>query len=253
MRVPGEPGRTLAVVSGVGAAAVIILAVVLLVGAYTFLPALVEGVVARDLENNLGLSRTPEVSLSADPAYEMLAGNFDSGEVVFREPEFAGVRPERVRVRLDGLGIDLSRSVFGGGLELDGPVTGEVRITLSEEELGRIAGAGIESGPVREVGVSGGGLTVGSSARVLGVRVPISVKGPVDVEGGEIVFSPEEAAAFGTTLPAGVADRILSEADFGYPVEDLPFDGEVTGVETGEGELILEGSVQDLPVESVSS
>lgn len=236
--------KTLAVVAVIAA----LLTLVLFVGAYTFLPALVEGMVARNLKSNLGLSRTPEVELTADPAYEILAGNFDSGEVVLTEPEFAGVRPEQVRMDLDGFEVDLAQSMREGGLRVDEPLTGEIRVVLSEGELERIASTGIESVPVREIGISDGALTVGSSTEVLGVDVPVSVSGPVSVEEGRIVYAPEEAAAFGTPLPADVTDRILSGTNFGYPVEDLPFNGEVTGIETGEGTLALEGSVRDLPV-----
>ncbi|CAN5135629.1 hypothetical protein BH24ACT16_BH24ACT16_02600 [soil metagenome] len=240
--------RLLAKIFVVLAGGLMLVAAVLVIGAYTFLPSMVEGVVARNLESNLGLSRTPEVSLSAEPAYEILAGNFDSGEVVLREPEFAGVRPERVRMELNGFEVDVARSVREGGPRVDEPLAGEIRVVLSEGELERIAKSGIESVPVRRIGISEDSLTVGSSARVLGVDVPISVRGPVNVEGGEIVFAPEEAAAFGTRLPASVTDRILSGTDFGYPVEDLPFNGEVTGIEIGEGTLALEGSVRDLPI-----
>jgi hypothetical protein len=236
--------KTFAVLAGVA----VFVAAVLVIGAYTFLPAVVEGVVARNLESNLGLSRTPEVSLSAEPAYEILSGNFDSGEVVLREPEFAGVRPERVRMELDGFQLNVARSVREGSPRVNESLSGEIRVVLSESELERIARSGIESVPVRNIGISEGGLTVGSSASILGVSVPISVQGPVDVEGGEIVFTPEEAAAFGTRLPASVTDRILSGSNFGYPVEDLPFNGEVTDIETGQGTLALEGSVRDLPI-----
>ena len=237
-------GRALTIFVG----AAVLLALVLLVGAYTFLPALVESVVARNLESNLGLSRTPEVSLSSDPAYEILAGRFDSGKVRLNEPEFAGVRPEWVSMRLDGFEVNLPQSVREGGLKVKAPLSGDISIALSERELERIAGASLGSVPVREIGISSGGVTVGSSTRVLGVRVPVSVRGPVDVEDNRIVFSPEEVAAFGTPLPADVTDRILSGTDFGYPVEDLPFNGEITGIDTGDGTLVLEGSVRDLPV-----
>lgn len=237
-------GRTLTIL----ARAVALLALVLLVGSYTFLPAILENIVARNLENNLGLSRTPEVSLSTDPAYEMLAGRFDSGQVRLNEPEFAGVRPERVRMDLDGFELNLAQSAREGGLRVKGHLSGDIRVVLSEGELERIANASIESVPVREIDISSVGITVGSSAQVLGVSVPISVQGPVDVEDDRIVFSPEEVAAFGTPLPEDVTDRILSGTNFGYPVEDLPFNGEITGVDTGAGTLILEGSVRDLPV-----
>lgn len=246
MRLPGKSplGKAFSVLVGV----VALVAVVLVVGAYTFLPALVEGVVARNLESNLGLSETPEVSLSSEPAYEMLSGHFDSGEVVLEEPQFAGVRPERVRIDLDGFDVNVAESVRDGGLRMEGQLSGDIRVVLSDEELERIAGAGIRALPVRGIGISGGELSVGSSAEVLGVNVPIAVQGPVSVEGGRIVFEPDEASAFGTTLPADITDRVLSNADFGYPVEDLPFSGEITGIETGEGTLVLEGSVRDLPV-----
>ena len=103
--------RLLAKMFGVLAGGLMLVAAVLVIGAYTFLPAVIEGVVARNLESNLGLSRTPEVSLLAEPAYEILAGDFGSGEVVLREPEFAGVRPERVRMDLDGFEVDVVRSL----------------------------------------------------------------------------------------------------------------------------------------------
>jgi hypothetical protein len=225
-----------------------LVAAVLVIGAYTFIPALIEGMVARNLKSNLGLSRTPEVSLSSEPSYEILAGRFDSGKVVLKEPEFAGVRPERVRMNLDGFKVNVIQSLRDDTLSTAKPLSGDIRVVLSEGELERIAKSSIESVPVRRIGISGGDLTVGSSARVLGVSVPISVRGPVDVEDGRIVFDPKEAAAFGTPLPDGVTGRMLSGTDFGYPVEDLPFNGEVTGVETGEGTLSLEGSVRDLPI-----
>lgn len=223
-------------------------AAVLFIGAYTFLPVLVEGVVARNLQGNLGLTQTPEVDLTADPAHEMLAGRFDSGEVTLEEPEFAGVRPERVRVELDGFNVALEESLGDRSLRTRGPLSGEIKVVLLEDELERIAGTGVESFPVRGIGVSGGDLAVESSTQVLGVEVPISVRGPVGVEDGEIVFEPDEASAFDTALPRNVTGQILSGTRFGYPIEDLPFDGEITGIETGEGTLSLEGSVRDLPV-----
>lgn len=237
-------GRILTILFGAAS----LLALVLIVGAYTFLPAIVESVVARNLEGNLGLSRTPEVSLSSEPAYEILAGRFESGKVSLYEPEFAGVRPERVSMRLDGFVIEFLQGAREGGLRAKSPLSGDIRVVLSEAELERIADASLESVPVREIGISSGSVSVGSSTRVLGVGVPISVRGPVDVEDGRITFSPDEVKAFGASLPEDVTDRILSGTDFGYPVEDLPFNGEITGIDTQDGTLVLEGSVRDLPV-----
>ena len=231
--------RLLLKLAAVPVIAVFLVAAVLLVGAYTFLPPLVENAVARNLQNNLGLSETPRVELSSEPAYGMLLGEFDSGEVVLEEPEFAGVRPERVRMDLDGFELDLEQSIREGTFVPRGELSGDIRVVLSEGELERIASTGVSGFPVREIGLSDGSLSVGSSAQVLGVDVPIAVRGPVDVEGGEIVYEPEQASAFGTALPRDITNRILSGTEFGYPVEDLPFDGEITGIETNEGTLFV--------------
>ena len=225
-----------------------LVAALLLVGAYTFLPPLIEGAIARNLQNNLGLSETPQVELSSDPAYEMLLGKFDSGEVTLEEPEFAGVRPERVRMDLDSFELDLEQSLQERTFAPQGELSGDIRVVLSGGELERIASTGVSEFPVREIGLSEGSLSVGSSTQVLGVDVPIAVRGPVDVKGGEIVYEPEQASAFGTELPRDITDQILSGTEFGYPVEDLPFDGEITSIETNEGTLALEGSVGDLPI-----
>lgn len=240
--------RLLLKLAALAVVAVALVAVVLLVGAYTFLPPLVEGAVARNLQSNLGLSETPRVELSSDPAYEMLLGEFDSGVVALEEPEFAGVRPERVRMDLDSFALNPEQSLRQRTFVPQGELSGDIRVVLSEGELERIASTGVSEFPVREIGISDGSLSVGSSTRVLGVDVPIAVRGAVDVEGGEIVYDPERASAFGTALPRDITDRILSGTRFGYPVEDLPFDGEITGIETREGTLALEGSVGDLPI-----
>lgn len=241
--------RLLVKLAAVPLIVVAVVTAALFIGAYTFLPPLVEGAAARNLQSNLGLSQTPRVELTSDPAYGMLLGRFESGNVRLEEPEFAGVRPERVRMKLDSFEMDLQQSIREGTFVPREELSGDIRVMLSEDELERIASTGVSEFPVREIGLSDGYLSVGSSTQVLGVDVPIAVRGEVDVRGGEIVYEPERASAFGTTLPRDVTDRILSGTEFGYPVEDLPFEGEITGIETGEGALALEGSVRDLPIE----
>jgi hypothetical protein len=49
----------------------------------------------------------------------------------------------------------------------------------------------------------------------------------------------------GAPLPERLTRRLLEGVDFAYPVE-LPFEGEVSGVEVHEGLLVLTGEVSDL-------
>jgi hypothetical protein len=51
-------------------------AAVVLIGTYTFLPPLIEGAVARSVQDRLGLEETPGVELERGPPPEMLAGRF---------------------------------------------------------------------------------------------------------------------------------------------------------------------------------
>ena len=46
---------------------------------YTLLPTLLEGLVARNLRDGLGLAEAPEVNLVSDPAPSVLLGRFEEG------------------------------------------------------------------------------------------------------------------------------------------------------------------------------
>jgi hypothetical protein len=90
-------GLPLALVAGL---ALIFLAIVL-VGAYTFLPPLAERMVARNVQEGLGLGERPEVELQSDPPPEMLAGRFSDGWISLRDADLGYVRAGRVVVDLD--------------------------------------------------------------------------------------------------------------------------------------------------------
>ena len=162
-----------------------------ILGAYTFLPPLIDGLVARSLQDGLGLVDAPRVDLESDPASGVLLGEFQGGEVTLADPDLGGVRPDEVSVNLDPFDLEVPGSVANGRIESKEPLSGTFRAELSEEEVARItASSDTAVTPVRSVRLGEGYAVLGSEAEVLGTRVPIDVEGErADIEWGSQIRS----------------------------------------------------------------
>lgn len=229
------------------AALILCVAVVLVVGSYTFLPPLVGSMFGERLREGLGLSETPEVSVRSEPPPSMLAGEFEEGRVELDEVDFGEVRPERVTIDLDPFDLDVLGSVRGGALRSEAPLSGTMVVEISEEEISRVAGQDSEV-PIEGVDLQADRVQVESGAELLGVAVPLSVMGNLRMRDGGVAFVPDRVRAFGVPVPQDISDELLSETDFVYPLEDLPYGTEITGVEVTDGALVLTGDVRSIPV-----
>ncbi len=221
---------------------VVLAAVVLLIVPYFVLPPALENLVARNVQDRLGLAERPGVELDSDPQWEMLLGEFSSGRVSVGETDLGGVRAEGVSMDLDPFSVDVGQSVRSRTAVTEEPVSGRVRLTVSEEEVSRLAGQNAQV-PINGVQLKRDGVTVESEASVLGVTFPVAVDGGVGVEGDALVFQPQTVRAAGTTVPPALADSLLAETAFRYPVEGLPYGGRLTGAETLDGAVALTGRV----------
>jgi hypothetical protein len=65
---------------------------------------------------------------------------------------------------------------------------------------------------------------------------------------GELIFEPQGLTAAGIEVPDELADRLLSGTSFEYSLDRLPYQTTITGVETGEGRIILSGRVPSIPL-----
>ena len=220
----------------------------MVVGSYTFLPAFVEGKLAREVKDGLGLDKTPEVSLSSDPAPNILAGKFESGRVVLEGVDLEGIRADRVAIDLEPFDLNVLRSLTGGTLEPGGPLSGNVRMELSEKEVVRLANAGRQGPRVKSVRLEPGRMTVGVETTFMGIAVPVSVVGGLDLKGGALVFKPRDISAFGVPLPKDLSDQLVSQAGFEYPLADLPYDMEISDVRPEKGKVVVEGRIGRIPV-----
>jgi hypothetical protein len=187
------------------------------------------------------------VKLVSDPAPGVLWGRFEDGEVTLTNPELGYVRPDEVKIYLEPFDLDVPASVAGGRIESKEPLSGMLRVELSEEEVARLAAfSETLAAPVRGVRLEEGYIVVGFEVEALGTRVPVGVEGDIVLRsGGELGFEANRLEVLGEPLPERLTRRLLEGVDFAYPIE-LPFEGEVSEVAIHEERLVLTGEVSVL-------
>lgn len=227
--------------------ALLLVAAAVLVGAHTFLLSFAERTAAESIKDRLGLEDKPGVELESTSPANVLAGEFSGGHITIGDARFGGVRAESASIDLDPFDVRVLDSASSGVLESEEPLSGTLRVGIPEDEVGRLARAGADV-PVRGVDLNSEGVLVRSAAPVLGVEVPVSIRGTLHLRGEELVFQPQRVEALGTPIPQGLAEQALARTDFAYPLEGLPYGARISGVEVQEGRLILSGEVGPIPL-----
>ncbi len=227
--------------------ALLLVAAAVLVGAHTFLLSFAERTAAESIQDRLGLENKPGVELeSASPA-NILVGEFSGGHIRIEDAQFGDVRAESASMDLDPFDVSVLDSASSGVLRSEEPLSGTLRVDISEEEVWRLTsvGAGV---PVRGVDLSRDGVLVRSAAPVLGVEVPVSIRGTLHPRGEELVFEPQRVEALGSAVPQGLAERALAGTGFAYPLGGLPYGAKISDVELREGHLVFSGGVERIPL-----
>jgi hypothetical protein len=221
--------------------------VVFLIGPYTFLPPLLEYAVAQDVKARLGIEKQPYVKLKSNPPLRMLAGEFSGGRIVMKNTDLGNVTATRTRIDLDPFDINLWATVKRGHVVYRDHLSGALQVDVPEREVSRLAKAGSEI-PIQDVEVQEGGVVVRSEVSVLGTHFPVSIEGEPGLRDGELIFEPQGLTAAGVQVPDELADRLLAGTSFEYPLDRLPYQSTITGVEAEEGRIILSGRVPSIPL-----
>ena len=229
------------------AAVLVPVVVIFLIGPYTFLPSLFEYAIARDVQSRLGVEKQPEVTLKSDPQLEMLRGEFSGGHILFRNVDLGLVRAERAEIDLDPFDVNVWATMRDGRVVDKEPLSGDLRVEVSEDELARLAEKGSEV-PITGLDVNKEGVVIRSVASVLGTQIPVSVQGDLALRDGDLVFEPRGLEAAGVPVPDELADRLLAGADFDYPLDRLPPHIKITGIQTESGRIVLDGRVPSIPL-----
>lgn len=227
---------------------VVVLMVVAVIGTYTFLPAVFGGLLARNIQGQMDLQAAPDVSVESEPPPSMLAGEFAQGQISLQDADFGDIRPREVTIDLEPFDLDVTKTMRSGELSSEQPLSGTLRMEVSEKEVTRIAAEATEAVRVENVDLEKDRATVETAARVLGFEVPVSVRGGLGIAGQNLVFRPESVAAFGVDLPERVSEELISQTDFSYPIRDLPYDAEVDEIQIEEDYLVILGRLESIPL-----
>jgi hypothetical protein len=225
---------------------------VVLIVTYTFLPALFGNLFGERLKNELDLQAAPEVSLRSESPPAMLAGDFTQGKVSLAQADFGGVRPRRVTIDLDPFDLNVLKSMRDGEFASEEPLSGELRMEIPEKEVARIANSETEDSTIEGVELEEGLVTVESGTRILGVDVPVVVRGGMEIREQQLSFEPRRVSAFGLRLPDGMSEELLSGTNFSYPLEDLPYDANISEIEAKKDYIVLSGRLEDIPLDAES-
>jgi hypothetical protein len=221
--------------------------VVFLIGPYTFLPSLLEYAVARDVKARLGVEKQPDVELKSDPPIRMLAGEFSGGRIVMKNTDLGNITATMARIDLDPFDIDVWATIRKGHMVDRDSLSGDLRVDVPEREVSRLAKAGSEI-PVQDVDVHSDGVVVRSEVSALGTQFLVSIEGVPALRDEELVFEPHGLTAAGVLVPDKLADRLLSGTHFEYPLDRLPYQTSITGVDAEDGRIVLNGKVPSIPL-----
>jgi len=223
----------------------LLLVTVLVIGVYILVAPLLENLVARNLQSRLGLESVPEISLEGGPT-SLLTGRFNGGRVVLPGFDFGDVRPDEISVELAPFDLDVLGSLTSGQIQTRTPLSGTLRVMLSEAEVTRLASTGVTDFPVRNVDFEEGVTVVAFETVALGQSIPVSVEGVLDFQNNSLVFEPQRVEALGLPVPAQLTGQLFQDTSFVYPIEPLPGGGTFTGIDVQRDQLVLIGEINNL-------
>jgi len=223
------------------------LVVIFLIGPYTFLPSLLEYAVARDVKARLGAEKQPDVELESDPPLRMLAGEFSGGRIVMKNSDLGNVTAKKTHIDLEPFDVNVWATIREGRVVDREPLSGDLRVDVTEAEVSRLVKAGSEI-PIMGVDVQDNGVLVRTEVSALGTRFPVSVEGDPILRDGRLIFEPQGLTAAGIQVPDDLAAKLLAGTSFEYPLDRLPYQTRMTGVEAEDGQIVLSGRVPSIPL-----
>jgi hypothetical protein len=174
------------------------------------------------------LAGQPEVDIGGFPFLtQAVGGTYEDVRIALTAADLAQPEGTRADVSLRGVHVPLSDVLSGSVQEvpvdrIDGTAT--LSYALLSEQLG--AGTTLS----RE----GDGLRVERTVELAGLTLPLTAVGTLTLDGNDLVVDVSEASGAGVDLPGVLVDQASDLLDLRYPVPELPFGLELTGVTPGE-------------------
>ncbi|GAB3355234.1 LmeA family phospholipid-binding protein [Modestobacter lapidis] len=203
----------------------LVLTVGLVVAADRVAENITEDQVATRIAERGELAGPPEVEITGFPFLtQALGGRYEDVRISLTAEQLGQPAGTVAHVSLRGVHVPLS-DVLSGSVEEIPVERVEGTATLSYELLAA------QLGGDTTLAAEGDGLRLTRTVELLGVEVPLTAAGTVELDGQEVVVDVDQAAAAGLGVPDFVVDRAADLLDFRYPVPALPFGLQVTGVQ----------------------
>jgi hypothetical protein len=186
--------------------------------------AVAEDRVAQLVAERGGLAGEPEVEIGGFPFLtQAVGGRYDDVRIALTGADLGQPESTRADVWLQGVEVPLS-DVLSGSVQrvpverVDGTAT--LSYALLAEQLG----------PGTTVTRDADGLRVQRTVEVAGVSVPLTATGTVSLDGDTLVVDVDDASGAGVDVPDVLVDQVGDTLDLRYPIPQLPFGLQVTGV-----------------------
>jgi hypothetical protein len=184
--------------------------------------------VAATIAERGGLSGRPDVQIEGFPFLtQAIGGEYEEVRISLTAADLGQPEGTRADVTLRGVHVPLSAVLSGSVAEV--PVDRvDGTATLSYELLSE------RLGPDTTLTPEGDLLRVERTVELAGLTLPLTATGTVTLQDGDLVVDVEEAAGAGVDLPGFLVGRAADLLDLRYPIPELPFGLELTGVRPGE-------------------
>jgi hypothetical protein len=195
---------------------------------------------ATQIQTELDLQQTPEVSIRGIPFLtQALRGHYREVRVKLPDVDSGPLQNISVDARLLGVHAPLGKVLRGRLDEVPvDRITGD--LTVGYEELARASGiSGLRITRDRDA------LRLTGSVEVLGRRVGASAVGRVEVAGNDIVIVAEQAEIAGVEVPQIALDAAARLLSFKVSPSGLPLSLQITGVRTGDTALEVSAESDD--------
>ncbi|MDQ4005456.1 MAG: DUF2993 domain-containing protein [Actinomycetota bacterium] len=231
-RVPG-PGRAIAVT--------LVVLVALAVGADFGVRLYTEARLASSAQASLGLPQRPDLDLRGFPFLLQFArGRFDRIGVQADDVQVEGLVIDRIDLTFEDVVFDRRALIGGGGTITSGEGTGEAE--LGEDAVSRYLQD--HDVPVR-VRFIGPGIRVSTKISFDGATTTASSEGPLRLEGGALVFEPDDVSVEGSV---GVPAAALS---FELPLPEVVAGIAYEAVSVEEGIAVVQASLAGAQIEII--
>ncbi|HEY6746284.1 MAG TPA: DUF2993 domain-containing protein [Mycobacteriales bacterium] len=198
-------------------------------------------VLASQVQDQLELDSTPDVSIRGIPFLtQAVGGTYDDVRVTLPDVDAGSLQNIAVDARLQGVHVPLSAVIRR---QVDQVPVDRISGTLDVRYAELARASGISGLTITRNGDS---LRLAGSVRVLGRQLDASAVGRVEVRGNDLAINAEQAEVAGVPVPRAALDAAARLLSFRVSPTNLPLSLRITSVDIGDDALFVSAVSDDV-------